>query len=298
MRRPLLARHVASVVALAALLLAGTAGAQAQQPRRYPVTGLVIEVDPSRTSFVVSHESIPDLMPAMTMPFEVRERAALAGVTAGATVRFTLVLGRQSAYAEGVQIVRDQSVEQDPSTARRLELFKRITGTPSRAIAVGGLVPDFTLTNQARKAVTLSQLRGKVVVVNFIYTTCVLPQFCFRMANHFNGLQKRFDRRMGTDLVLLTVTFDPVRDTPERLAEYASQWKADPARWHFLTGAVADVRRVCGWFGVAFFPDDGLMNHSVHTAVIDRDGTLRANIEGNQLTAAQLGDFVAAVLER
>jgi protein SCO1/2 len=292
------ARRVASVVALAALVLAGAAGAQAQQPRRYPVTGLVVEVDPSRTSFVVSHESIPDVMPAMTMPFEVRERAALAGVTAGATVRFTLVLGRESAYAEGVQIVRDQSVEQDPSTARRLELFKRITGTPSTAIAVGGPVPDFTLIDQARKTVTLSQLRGKVVVVNFIYTTCVLPQFCYRMANHFSVLQKRFDRRMGTDLILLTVTFDPVRDTPERLAEYASQWKVDPARWHFLTGAVADVRRVCGWFGVAFFPDEGLMNHSVHTAVIDRRGTLRANIEGNRLTAAQLGDFVAAVLER
>jgi len=292
------ARLVAPVVALVAVLLAGATCAQAQPPQRYPMTGLVIQVDPSRTSFVVSHDSIPGVMPAMTMPFDVKERAALAGVTAGMTVRFTLVLGRQSAHAEGVQIVRDQSVEQDPSTARRLELLKRITGTPSTAVPVGERVPDFTLIDQARTAVTLSQFRGKVVVANFIYTTCVLPQFCYRMANHFSVIQKRFDRRMGTDLVLLTVTFDPVRDTPERLAEYASQWKADSTRWHFLTGAVADVRRVCGWFGVDFFPDEGLMNHSVHTAVIDRGGTLRANIEGNKLTAAQLGDLVAAVLER
>src|SRR2546426_8408741 len=45
-----------------------------------------------------------------------------------------------------------------------------------------------------------------------------------------------------SDLVLLTVTFDPVHDTPDVLAEYASRWNADPATWHFLTGTVPDVR--------------------------------------------------------
>lgn len=298
MPRPPFARRALLVFLLVAGLLPAVGAAQRQEPRRYSMTGLVIEVDPTRRSFVVSHDAVPGLMPAMTMPFEVRERAALAGVTAGMTVRFTLVLGSQSARAEGVEVVPYETVEQDPSTARRLELFRRITGKPSTAVAVGQPVPDFTLVDQTRSRVTLSALRGKVVVINFIYTSCALPQFCYRMANHFGAVQKRFARRMGTDLVLLTVTFDPVRDTPERLAEYASQWKADPAQWHFLTGAVADVQRVCGWFGVDFFPDEGLMNHSTHTAVIDRTGTLKANIEGNRLTATQLGDLVGAVLER
>jgi protein SCO1/2 len=152
--------------------------------------------------------------------------------------------------------------------------------------------------DQTRRPVTLSQLRGKVVVVNFIYTTCVLPQFCYRMTNHFSVLQKRFARQMGTDIVLLTVSFDPVRDTPERLAEYASQWKADPRTWHFLTGSVDEVRPVCAAFGVEFFPDYGLFTHSVHTAVVDRGGTLRANIEGNLLSTAQLSDIVGAVMAR
>ena len=72
--------------------------------------------------------------------------------------------------------------------------------------------------------------------------------------------------------MLLTITFDPERDTPEVLAAYASQWKADPKTWHFLTGPVADVRKVCALFGVESFPDEGLMNHSLRTAVIDRRG--------------------------
>jgi protein SCO1 len=118
------------------------------------------------------------------------------------------------------------------------------------------------------------------------------------MANHFGVIQKRFKQRLGKDVVLLTVTFDPVRDQPEQLAEYASRWKADPDTWHFLTGEVPEIRRVCGFFGVDFFPDEGLINHSSHTAVIDREGTLVANIEGNQFTAAQLGDLVETALKR
>ena len=64
-------------------------------------------------------------------------------------------------------------------------------------LAVGQPVPDFTLTDQARRPVTLSQFRGKVVAINFIYTSCALPQFCFRIANHFGVLQRRFTDRDG-----------------------------------------------------------------------------------------------------
>jgi protein SCO1/2 len=58
------------------------------------------------------------------------------------------------------------------------------------------------------------------------------------------------------------------------------------------------VRAVTARFGVEFFPDEGLMNHSLHTAVIDRQGRLVANLEGNRFTAAQLGDLVERTLAR
>ena len=280
------------------LLLAGATWAWAQQPLQYTVTGMVLKVDPSRRNFVVSHDSIPNVMASMTMPFDVREPKELDGVESGMMVTFMMVLGKESAHAERVRVVRYESLEQDPLTARRLALLKRITGTSSKELAVGQAVPDFALIDQARQRVTLSQFRGKVVALNFIYTSCVLPQFCFRIANHFGVVQKRFKDRVGRDLVLLTVTFDPARDTPERLAEYAGQWNAAPGIWHFLTGAASDVERVCSLFGVDFFADEGLMSHSVHTAIIDRQGHLAANIEGNQFTAAQLGDLVDTALKR
>ena len=248
--------------------------------------------DPANRTFVVSHEKIVGLMDSMIMPFEVRDAKELAGVVPGAVVEFTLVVGDKSAYATKIRIQRYQSVEQDPRTARRLAVMRKMAGLAAKPLEIGARVPDFTLIDQAKQRVSLSSLAGKVVVVNFVYTRCALPQFCLRVSNNFGVLQKRFQKELGRDVVLLTITFDPERDTPEALAAYASQWKADPKTWHFLTGPVADVRKVCALFGVEYFPDEGLMNHTLRTAVIDRGGTLVASIEGNTYSPEQLGDLV------
>lgn len=281
-------------VVTALLLLALQSSVIAQE---YPVTGMVLGVDRSRNTFTASIQSIPGFMPAMAMPFEVRQRKDLEGLVPGATVEFVLIVNRSSSHAERIRIVRYRSTEQDPLAASRLRLLTQVAGAaPREVLAIGQTVPDFRLTNQKRRPIALSELRGKVVAINFIYASCPLPNFCLRIANNFGVLQKRFTAQLGRDLVLLTVTFDPVHDTPDVLAQYAGRWNADPATWHFLTGPVRDVQRVCHLFGVDFFPDEGLMNHSLHTAIIDRQGRMVANIEGNQFTAHQLGDLVESVL--
>src|SRR5204862_3317233 len=135
-----------------------------------------LSVDASRKSFVVSHDAVPNVMPAMTMAFDVGDAKQLDGLAPGAIVEFTLVTDRQSAHAEQVRVRRDESVEQDPLTARRLKLLKDIISKPSKALTAGEAVPDFALTDQTRQLVALSKLRGKVVAINFIYTSCALPQ--------------------------------------------------------------------------------------------------------------------------
>ena len=277
------------------LLLAIQAHLAAEQ---YAVTGMVLQVDRPRNTFVASIQAIPGYMAAMSMPFEVRQATDLDGLVPGAIVEFTLVVDQISSHAERIRVLRYQSVELDPLAASRLKLLNRIVGGSGavRPLAVGDTVPDFKLTDQRRRQVALSELRGKVVAINFIYTSCALPNFCLRIANNFGVLKKRFAQQLGRDLVLLTVTFDPLRDTPEVLEKYAAQWDADPATWRFLTGQVPDVQRVLRLFGVDAFPDEGLMAHSLHTALIDREGRLVANIEGNQFTATQLSDLTETVL--
>ena len=267
---------------------------------QYSATGMVLKVDRAHKTFLVSCQSIPGFMDAMTMPFDVRESKELEGLVPGVMVQFTLVVDGGTSYAEHIKLRPYQSVEQDPLTAKRLKLLNHISNpaTVSKQLAIGELVPDFTLTDQNQQRVTLSRYRGKVVALNFIYTSCALPNFCYRISNNFGVLQRRLKEQLGRELVLLTVTFDPQRDQPDVLNRYASNWKADPATWHFLTGPVPAVDRVTNMFGMDFFPEEGLMNHSLHTAVIDRQGALVANIEGNQFTADQLVDLVKTILHQ
>jgi protein SCO1/2 len=295
MARRLALAGVVSVVAILAVCSAAAA-------EEYPVTGMIVSVNRASRTFTASIQDIPNYMRAMTMPFQVRQEAELQGLAPGVVVSFTLVVDRATSHVERLNIVRYQNTEQDPFSASRLKLLSDLASASTRPavgpLALGATVPDFTLVDQRRRRVALSQFRGKVVVANFIYTTCALPNFCLRLANHFGVLQKRFARQLGRDLVLLTLTFDPVHDTPDVMARYASQWDPNPDAWRFLTGPPDEVARACRLFGVHAYSNEGLLDHSLHTVIIDRQGALAANIEGNQFTATQLGDVVAGVIGR
>ena len=143
------------------------------------------------------------------------------------------------------------------------------------AVAIGQSVPDFALTDQNRQRVALSQFSGKVVAVTFIYSRCPFPNYCFRLSNNFGQLQKRFKKQMGKDLVLLSIVIDPANDGAEALTNYAHIWKADSDGWHFLTGPLPEIQQVARKFDMNFYPDEALLVHSFHTAVIDRQADLR-----------------------
>lgn|SRR5579871_1544394 len=264
---------------------------------RYSVSGLVISVDQAHQSLVVSHGSIPGYMGAMSMPFHVRTPKTLESLHAGDTVAFTLVVEKKSSWLEDVHPVAFESAERDPAQASRLKLLSALMEKGAAPeLTPGQTVPDFTLIDQTGSPVSFSQFRGKVVALNFIYTRCPLPDYCFRLSNNFGRLQKRFEQ--GRNLILLTVTFDPINDQPAVLARYGQIWKAIPKVWYFLTGSLTDVQRVCGMFGAGSWQDEGLLTHSLRTAVIDREGRLVANLEGNQYTSQQLGDLVEMTIHR
>jgi protein SCO1/2 len=281
-------------------IVAGFCAIQSQGAQRYPVTGLILKIDRPHRTFVASCSEIPGYMEAMVMPISVTAETALDGLQEGKMVDFTLVVEAKDSHAENIRIHEYQSVENEPLLARRLQLLSKIGEANSTLseLTQGQPVPDFTLTDQANRLVSLSQFTGKVVAVTFIYTSCPLPNYCFRLSNNFGRLAKRFTAQMGRDLVLLSITFDPVHDRPEVLAKYGATWHADPNSWHFLTGSQADVQAVCRKFGVDFWPDESTLTHSLHTVVIGRDGKLAANFEGNDFTAVQLGDFVETVLKQ
>lgn len=275
-----------------AWLLAAGATPAAAADREFPVRGMVLDVSPERKALVVSHDDIPGFMSSMTMPFDVRDAAELAGLAPGSLVSFTLVVGDAQAYATRFVSRGYEPASRDP----RLRTPAAASAGRPGGVAVGAAVPGFTLTTHQGQPVSLASLAGKVVVLNFVYTSCTVAEFCPRIVQHLTGLQRRFEAELGRDLVLLTVTIDPVRDTPAALAAYAARVKATSPWWWFLTGTEADVRRVGRTFGVEVWPGPGQPVHTVRTVVVDRAGRLAARVDGNQFDAQQMGDLVLAVL--
>jgi protein SCO1/2 len=248
---------------------------------------MVLKVDKAAGTMVVSHQKIEGYMDAMVMPFRVRDAAALDLLRPGLHVEFTLVVKKNESYAEQVRLPGGARFEKDSSFP---------APAPSKEVALGQPVPDFELIDQERRPVRLSQFRGQVVAITFIYTRCPLPDVCPRLSHNFSKLQERFRPLLGRDLTLLSITFDPQFDRPEVLAQYARGFQADPLGWRFLTGPLDQIKDVCSLFGVDFWPDEGLITHSVRAAVLDRRLNLAANLAGRDYSVQQLGDLIETVL--
>jgi protein SCO1/2 len=270
------------------LAIVAAAAAAAACATTYPATGLVVRVNPSESTVTVSHDEVPGLMNAMVMPFTVRGTRAMTGVRPGDRVAFRVVVRNDRSHIDRLQILSAAPADQG------------LISTPaaSTLVPIGAAVPDFTLVDQRGAPVTLTSLQGRVVVVTFIYTRCPLPDYCPRMITNLAAVRDRFRARLGKDLTLLTVSFDPQYDTPERMADYARSHQAEIAGWHFLTGDASAIQQVCEAFGVEYWPDSGLITHTLQTAVIDRQGRLAAAVEGKAFTGRQIADLVQVVLER
>ena len=262
--------------------------------------GILLEVHPNNHRIVVSCDPIPGYMAAMVMPFTVRGPEDLKTFAPGASIRFNMVETKGAAYAEHLQVVPITNFEAEPMEAGRLTLLHK-TLDPSAAakvVGVGQPVPDFALIDQAQKTTHLAQFKGKVIALTFTYSRCPNPNYCFRLSNNLSQVERRFRALAGKDLILITIVIDPDQDRGKALERYAGTWKADPAAWRFLTGTLEEVQNVAALFGMNFWSSEGFLTHSFHTVVIDRDGKLAANIEGNQFSATQLGDMVETILHQ
>ena len=146
-------------------------------------------------------------------------------------------------------------------------------------LPVIGTAPDFALTAQDRRTVTLEDFRGRALVVSFIYTAC--PDYCPLLTAKLAGVQDALGDAFGRDVAFVSITVDPELDTPEVLAHYAQSHGADLAGWHFLTGepdTIAAVTRAYGVFAMKATND--LVDHTFLTSLVDPEGVLRVQYLG------------------
>jgi len=146
---------------------------------------------------------------------------------------------------------------------------------PAKELPEIGNIPQFEFTNSDGNTVTLDNLKGKVWVADFIFTTCTMA--CPMMTGNMNIVHKKFKKNDNVRLVSISVY--PEYDTPEVLKNYASQYDADTEKWLFLTGkedAIKDIIR--DGFKIGDYED--IIFHSEKFALVDKKGIIRAYYNG------------------
>jgi protein SCO1/2 len=152
-------------------------------------------------------------------------------------------------------------------------------------------LPAFALEDQYGLPINSSDLLGRTVFVNFTYTGC--GEACAAQREALVALREalRADGRLGSEVIFLTVSFDPARDSREALQVYAAQLGAERGSWRFVTGEPAELKALIGGeLGFYYGKPDaaGAIEHDQRVLLVDRNGLMRAKYKAESLSVATL----------
>lgn len=241
--------------------------------RRYEARGVVREVRPEWKQVVIAHEEIEGLMPAMTMNFDVEDPELLARLERGQAIAFSVEADENGYRVVAARVLGQGEGGDAPELAALL--------------APREPAPDFALSNQFGDAVSLASLRGRVLLVDFVYTRCPGP--CPLQTARLVELQRQLPEALREATRFVSISLDPGFDTPERLRAYAEERGADLAHWDFLTGPPEEVGDVVRRFGIGSLRRaDGRIDHLVATFLVDREGRIAERYVGLEHDAGTL----------
>jgi protein SCO1/2 len=276
---------VALRVVIALVTLIGVVACQREpEQRTYQLRGQVLAVKPESREILVKHDDIPGFMPAMTMPYTVKDESLVRDRAPGDLIDATLVVAEGAAWLSAITKTGNAPLPEDAPS-------KIPPAAGVHLLQPGDPVPETSLTDQDEKTISLANWRGSAVVMTFIYVRCPLPEFCPLMDRRFAEVQtlSASDPTLRGRVRLLSVSFDPEQDRPAVLREQARTLKADPAVWRFATAPADIVDRFAATFGVNVIREkDGTITHNLRTAVIRPDGRVFSIADGNQWTAEQI----------
>jgi protein SCO1/2 len=264
--------HLRSLVLILAAASALLASAARGAERIFDVNG-VVRAPLKGGRVVIAHDDIPGFMPAMTMGFAVANPTEATSLAVGDRVQFRLTVSETTSTATDFKVVG--RAPGDPSGA-----------TPqhtSRRLREGDRVPPFSLIDQEGQTLAAAALSGHATVVTFIFSRCPIPEYCPAMALRFGQLQRAIlaNPHLTDRARLLSISIDPEFDRPEILKAYGTAVGADPAIWRFATGEKTEIAALCAAFAV-FTERNGLtLDHTLCTALIDRNGRVSELWRGN-----------------
>lgn len=260
------------------------------EAKRYTLKGKIISVNKDKKTAQIEHDEIPGYMDAMTMSFPIHADWVWDELKPGSDIRAELVVdetAKESYWLENIGIVA--APNPNASAPPVNENFAQI----------GRDAPNFSLTDQDGKKISLADYKGKALAITFIYAQCPLPEYCIKMSKNFSDLANQIsaDANLKEKIRLLSISFDPARDTPEKLKQYGIGYLGKDSKatdfkvWQVAVGADAEVRKIADAFGLRYEidPNDKTQfNHSLRTIVIAPDGKITKILPGNEWTNAEL----------
>lgn len=158
-------------------------------------------------------------------------------------------------------------------------------------------LPEFRLVNERGEPYGTAELKGRVWVASFVFTSC--PSVCPKLMGQLGKVQHR-SRNAGAAVHIVTFSVDPETDTPERLKEYGKRFKASPYRWTLLTGKLGAIEEtVVRGFKLAMGKDAETsyqIFHSERLVLIDGEGRIRGYYEAEDAGIDRLMRDIGLVL--
>jgi protein SCO1 len=287
--------HRACALFLLGLTLAGCRGSRdlpATQAdpnasfKTYSLRGKVIATNPARGEVTLAHDAIPGFMDAMTMPYRLKDSSILGELHPGDVLTADLQVSQGNdgnALLDHIVIVGQGKADYRPAVTYHVP-------TP------GDVVPNFPMRNQDGSVIRLDQFRGKILLITFIYTRCPLPDFCPRVTRNFAAIERELavNPSLLGQVHLLSVSFDPEHDTPERLHAFGAQYIGSDARdtfnhWDFAVPQRPVLLEMAKYFdvGLTVGPDETI-THTLSTTLIGRDGKVVRFYPGNEWTPEEV----------
>jgi cytochrome oxidase Cu insertion factor (SCO1/SenC/PrrC family) len=157
-------------------------------------------------------------------------------------VTSTAITGNQNLIADNA--VTEAAVMSANST----DAVNTSSNAPGSATKI--VIPDIEVLDQNGNALHFYSdlIKGKTVAINFIFTNCTT--ICPPLAATFARVQKEMGDKVGTDVHFISISVDPLTDTPERLKAWGAKFKAGPG-WTFVTGDKQEMNRLLNALGAS-----------------------------------------------
>lgn len=256
---------VSAALLLAVVIVLSSCARSTANQKKYDLKGKVVTVEADKHLVIIAHEDVPDLMPAMTMPFTVPSEADLKILEPEDEVTAILVVDGAESWLENL-VIRKHS----PNAPVAPELAEA---------HVGDEVPNYELVNQDGKNIKLHNYRGKALLLTFIYTRCPLPEYCTLMSNNFAVVERQLLQQPDTynKTHLLTISIDPEYDTPKVLRSYGAahteRYQDETfSHWEFATGTKEQIKDVAQFFGLRSYQATDQIVHGLKTVIVGPDG--------------------------